>query len=250
MVTRSDLQKSANEALIQPNGFRGVGGLRIDIIDVESTSLEADITDHFVEDNTAIQDHIINKPKVVTINGLIGEFIITTEEESPAIRSSNRLQTVDLYEPQYTDGVKQSQRGIEGDYQGNRDTPAEQQVNQDNAYSQIQTAIIGTGQEKAYNFLKALRDNKLLTNVLTRYEYMQNMVIQSLAFSNRRNSLDVSEVAITLKQIRFANVASTQVDAQALARADAQRRAIQDNGKQSGQKKPFRSFLKRGVDAL
>src|SRR5260221_4663943 len=39
----------------------------------QSLSLEADITDHFIEDNTSIQDHIALKPVRITTHGFIGE---------------------------------------------------------------------------------------------------------------------------------------------------------------------------------
>lgn len=38
-----------------------------------SFDLEADITDHYVEDNTAVQDQIALKPEIVTVRGFIGE---------------------------------------------------------------------------------------------------------------------------------------------------------------------------------
>jgi len=38
--------------------------------------LEADVTDSWLEDNTAVQDHIIVKPEIVTVRGFIGEVVI------------------------------------------------------------------------------------------------------------------------------------------------------------------------------
>jgi len=52
------------------------------LFDIEGTSqitLEADITDHYVEDNTAIQDHIALKPEKITLKGYQGE-VVTTEQ--------------------------------------------------------------------------------------------------------------------------------------------------------------------------
>src|SRR5271163_4191719 len=36
--------------------------------------LQSDITDHFIEDNTAINDQIALKPEMVTVHGFIGEL--------------------------------------------------------------------------------------------------------------------------------------------------------------------------------
>lgn len=40
----------------------------------QSVSIESDITDHFVEDNTAVQDQIALRPEVVNTHGFIGEL--------------------------------------------------------------------------------------------------------------------------------------------------------------------------------
>ena len=37
-------------------------------------TIESDITDHFIEDNTAIQDQIALKPEMVNVHGFIGEL--------------------------------------------------------------------------------------------------------------------------------------------------------------------------------
>lgn len=40
----------------------------------QTVAIESDITDHFIEDNTAIQDQIALKPEVITTHGFIGEL--------------------------------------------------------------------------------------------------------------------------------------------------------------------------------
>lgn len=40
----------------------------------QTASIESDITDHFVEDNTAIQDQIALRPETITTQGFIGEL--------------------------------------------------------------------------------------------------------------------------------------------------------------------------------
>lgn len=40
----------------------------------QTVTVEADITDHYVEDNTAIQDQIALRPEIITTHGFIGEL--------------------------------------------------------------------------------------------------------------------------------------------------------------------------------
>jgi hypothetical protein len=47
-----------------------------------SVELNSDITDYYVEDNTAVQDHIALKPKMVTISGYQGELVTRTEQDA------------------------------------------------------------------------------------------------------------------------------------------------------------------------
>lgn len=40
----------------------------------QTAALESDITDHYVEDNTAVQDQIALRPEIITTHGFIGEL--------------------------------------------------------------------------------------------------------------------------------------------------------------------------------
>lgn len=46
-----------------------------DIIDDESCSVEASITDNYVESNYALQDHVAVKPRIYRLKGYIGESV-------------------------------------------------------------------------------------------------------------------------------------------------------------------------------
>ncbi len=66
----------------------------------QTVTLESDITDHFVEDNTAIQDQISLKPEIISTHGFIGEL----NDVAPAILApvqllANKLVTVGAYLP-------------------------------------------------------------------------------------------------------------------------------------------------------
>lgn len=48
----------------------------------ESVSLQADITDNFVETNYAVQDHIALKPRTIRLKGLVGEIVFKKSENA------------------------------------------------------------------------------------------------------------------------------------------------------------------------
>jgi hypothetical protein len=62
--------------------------------------LESDITDHFVEDNTSLQDQIALKPETITTHGFIGELTdIAPKLLAPVKYAADKLLTVSAYTP-------------------------------------------------------------------------------------------------------------------------------------------------------
>ena len=65
--------------------------------------LKSDITDHFVENNTAIQDQIALKPETFTTNGFIGELNdVVPDFLKPVKFLADKLTTIGPYTPQLT----------------------------------------------------------------------------------------------------------------------------------------------------
>ena len=56
--------------VVSPVVNLGIGGLAFDIFEEHKVELQSDITDHYVEDNTAIQDQIANRPLKFTLRGI------------------------------------------------------------------------------------------------------------------------------------------------------------------------------------
>ena len=57
---------SLKQYVVTPLNAFGVGGFVFDSEGDTTVNLSADITDHYLEDNTSVQDHIAIKPKRVT----------------------------------------------------------------------------------------------------------------------------------------------------------------------------------------
>ncbi len=70
-------------------------------IEGENTvTLDSDITDHYIEDNTAIQDQIALKPEVVTVNGFIGELNdVIPELLNPIKLAAEKITVISGYTP-------------------------------------------------------------------------------------------------------------------------------------------------------
>jgi hypothetical protein len=69
----------------------------------QSIKIQSDITDHFVEDNTALQDNIALKPEIVTTKGYIGELNNVVPDVLKSVKFiADKLTVIGGYTPQLT----------------------------------------------------------------------------------------------------------------------------------------------------
>lgn len=202
-------------ALVSPKSSKGVSGWKFDITQNETVRLSADITDHYTESNTFINEHIVRKPITITLSGLKGELVYRRPDGIPGgvQELQNRLEIVDAYLGDYTPGMLQSiQRGI------SRAQSAVALLNQGlNKTQNMLAALSGEGpeetlQEKAYKELKALYRSNQLVTVQTPWEFFDSMIIQELSFSQGGETTGKTEIQITLKEMRFADIEINSFD--------------------------------------
>jgi hypothetical protein len=169
-------------------------------------SLLADITDHFVEDNSYINDHIAVRPPKVTLTGYVGEKILSRQTFVDKFLQSvaTRLTPITDLMPQTTN---YTQRIYDYMSLGIRGTQ--------NIFKKVDTlwnvSLLGTQQEtqqiQAYRFFEALLQNRMLVDVVTPYKVFRNMAIESVRVSQPETTKDYSDFTVTCKQI---NVAATK----------------------------------------
>ena len=192
---------------------KGISGWVFDIDKNASTKLSADITDHYMEDNSVVNDHIVRKPIEVTLTGLIGELVYKKPEGIVADISmvSGTLSIVDTYLGDYSPQALQKANLLLGQIQKNANMLS--QLGQ-KAQNMVK-AFSGDGQYKtmqqvAYNELKALYDNDKLLTLQTPHAYYENMKIKDLSFTQDEDSESYSDISVTLKEIRFAKTTTTK----------------------------------------
>ena len=71
---------STTSALIKNQGIKGIQGFVFDIPLENAVTLHASITDHYVEENYAIQDHISLEPLRIRASGRVGELTFTKDQ--------------------------------------------------------------------------------------------------------------------------------------------------------------------------
>lgn len=195
----------------------------------QTLSLESDITDHYIEDNTAIQDQIALRPETVTTHGFIGEL----NDVAPGLLSllqtaASKLTVISAYTPvlsetaliayneaflayQVAANVVQSAVSAWGSITGSN---GENVINENGLGSSFNSATgaISGNQTKQQVMLQQLygywRARTLFT-VQTPWAVFQNMAISRLHAVQDEKTNTISEFELTFKMIRTAQTATT-----------------------------------------
>ena len=238
LFEKSDVDKlteNLNKYVIKPLNVFGISGFIFDVEGETRMNLESDITDNFVEDNSAIQDHIATKPLRITLTRYVGEKVYEGSETD--IRKDiasvvSKLTTVVAALP----ALASSANAIfdRGSDLGAANVGDVQKV--DDLYGLFQNLNPSASkQQKAYLYFKALQEQKILLSVQTPFEYLTNMAIESIVATQGESSKDISNFSITLKKIRTASISLTKFDKDDFqGRAKNQKSPQVDNGKAKG----------------
>jgi len=223
---QSYIDSLANKYIVKPLGVKGINGFVFDYEGETSLNLTADITDHYTEDNTAIHNHIALHPIKITLRGLVSEILVKPPEGIiGALKTiEDKLGTVEAYLQGYTPGMVQKIQQLSNTIH-NKLNNFNNQVNRVNNVinylGNIQTpwdifantnSLGQTRQQKAYEILEKMYLEKQIFSVETPYKFFDSMAIESLTFIQDENTKYISDIAITLKQVRFANIQFSKLD--------------------------------------
>jgi predicted alpha-1,6-mannanase (GH76 family) len=209
----------------------GISGFLFDIPETATVNHAAQITDHWVEDNFAIQDHVAIEPMRITLTGKIAELVYTkTQAAAYAESVLNNLQPLKILEPEKS---QQAQQYI---------STAESAVNAvNNVLSQAgtltglfqgETAGLNK-QQKAYKQIETFFKSRALVTVETPYDTFKDMIIESFEANQDESTTTVSTFTVTFKQLRTVSV---QVNTgQLQGRAKEQKAAVINKGQQQGE---------------
>jgi hypothetical protein len=228
--------------ILIPTGVAQIGSFAFDYREVEETELEAEITDHWLEDNTAAQDHIALRPARVTLSGFVAELFLPASTLMTVLgvlsAATNALSAIPAY--------------LGAQTVGNTQLIAQALTQAQNVVVQVEQAIARAAQlanllggllngparnrqQSAYLQLKAYQQARIVFTVVTPWETLQNMVIESLHVVSPADSKDWSKFTVRLKQLQFVSTGEpTYVAALSSPVASAQGQAPTNVGATAG----------------
>lgn len=174
-----------------------------------TATIDSDITDHFVEDNTTIQDQIALKPLLVTTQGYIGELNDIAPPALAALKTAaDKLSVVGAYVPVISATALIAYNQAAFLYANAQ--------NVSNAAVSAWSSITGKGgtatqskQQIAFQQLYGYWQNRTLFTVQTPWAIFQNMAIKTIRAVQDADTRMISTFDLTLKQMRFASTLKT-----------------------------------------
>ena len=197
------LSSVVNQFIVRPTGspnIVGVGGFIFDILDAEEVSLDAEVTDHFVEANYAVQDHIATRPLMFTLRGYVAELAdLQTNNILSNLFNTLVLGPVSAYAPQFTTQAVQAYTQLAA-ITAQTETVISQAQSIFNIFQQKSTTA--NYQQQAFSFFQNIWMNRQLCTVETPFNTFENMAIVSLRAIQKGETKIISDFAVTFKQIR------------------------------------------------
>ncbi len=216
----------------------------------QTVALKSDITDHYVEDNTAVQDQIALRPIMITTHGFIGELNNVPPFGLQTLKTvADKLTGIVAYAPKATISAQIAYNEALIAYQ----TAVNLKNAAVSAWSSVSNAITGSDgnsvidnegdlipgsmqneQQKAFQQLYGYWNNRTLFTVQTPWAVFQNMAIENLRAIQGEETAVISDFELSFKQIRNAFSAFSGIPTSFAGRAASQSAKLTNQGTSTG----------------
>lgn len=196
---------AAGKAIVNIVGLNGIAGFQFHIPDEQMITLESEITDNYLENNVAVQDHIALKPVKISLRGFEGEIKYTPKSAlTTATKITQTLNLVIRYAPKVVNVAKLLTKTVRGLTGRDKSSAVDNFLNMFNLYKEFQNLwSLTKAQARAFLFFEALRNSRAIFSVTTQYRRYDNMVIETIKAVQTGQTKDISDFTITFKQLNF-----------------------------------------------
>ncbi len=252
---RGYLDTLANKFILKPASAKGLAGFVFDYEGETEVMVQSEITDHYSEQNSFLNDQAAQRPQRITMSGFVGELVYTPSLGvlGALANLQDKLSTLPAILGKYTPSIVQK---IQKTTQDVSNTVKKI----DNAISRAQNLVglfIGsapapTKQEKAYQQLYSLWSNNVVFTLETPFNYFRSVMIEHMSFIQDDTTKQWSEIIVTVKEVRFTGIVvqgpglSPQLAAQTqMGRSQYQSQAPVNKGQTKGLTVPFANVTDR-----
>lgn len=215
-------------ALVRPNNPPpGIAGFIFDIVGDEAVELFTDTSDHYLEDNTAIQDQAALRPERVTVKGLVAELVFEQPKEEDVNPSTEALPPNPAFEPEFSPGAEQilAQNEVQSAAEENAIESGQSLYGE---YAQ-RASPNQTRQASAFGYFYQLWKGRQLFTVETPWGVFTDMILENGRSEQLEDTKWRTDLTLVFKKMRLAQSASVNVG-QIAGRAAFQRAPVSQNG--------------------
>lgn len=256
-----------------------IASFAFDIVATCEHTLESDITDHYIEDNSFIQDHWALKPEKIVLKNFQGESVYTNttskikvkllpkleiggvDSTSTLTQNNNEMMkniiktTLTQEHEQLKNDIIKISKEQKFNSQG-APIPPPPVPTFSSSLPQLNTNA-NTGnfsnarQKYAYDYFKKLRANRTLVSCVTPFGSFSNMAIDKIVAFQDEDTKTMSSFTITLKEIRFADTILVSFSQNKYQSRNGIQQApqVKNKAQSSSQQSPDSSALLKGAKA-
>lgn len=258
----SKIQESLNKYIVSPAAVFGLAGFVFDVEAESTTRLRAEVTDHYTEDNSYINDHMAIRPPELQLKCYVGELVFLQEGKIETFLqdSVQKLTILNAALPNLSNAAKFVKSQYESAGQFSLGEITGESLNQfRDIYALVKNLNPANGnQRQAYLYFKSLMESKTVMSYQSPFEFMTDMVITEIVAVENEDSKFISDFTITLKKVRFASITTTQYKPDSnQGRSASSKAPVIKKGNVSGKKVPdlltmdmIREFGLQGIEPL
>ena len=179
----------------------------------QTVYLESDITDHYIEDNSAIQDQIALRPELITTHGYVGELTDILPGINQIVQAAiQKLTLVSAFAPAFSVSAQnaintailaaEALASLKNSAIGalNTITPSGPNITGSAIFSPAQT-----NQSQAFQMFYGYWLNRTLFTIQTPWCIFQNTAIKTMRAIQDADTNVITDFEITFKVMRFTN---------------------------------------------
>lgn len=193
---------------VAPLGVRQIGPFAFDYEGDDNVSQQSEITDHFVEGNTAVHDQIGIRPVQITLKGSVSELVFGAALSNALLTTlttvENGLSATNAYLGKYTPGATQKLLTTISQAEA-----IAVQIEQAAArIAQIASFFVLPGtnkQQQAYAVLSSLQLARVIFTVYTPFQVFTQMAIENFDITQPAGTKTQSNITVRMKQLQFVN---------------------------------------------
>lgn len=223
--------------LSKKNPKPGIDGFLFDVVLTENVNMSAQITDHFTEKNSAIQDHIAIDPMKITITGKMAEIVYSTKTTLAFLSAIiERLGPLNIFSPE---------QGL----QANKAIAVAEQAWQavqiaKKAFNDLSSVFTGepskNKQQTAFLYFEQAFLGRSILSVETPWKTYPNMAIESWTADQDDTNIYETTFTINFKQMRFVGTETNK--GKLTGRVEQQKADVKDAGNTDGNTSSLKSI--------